>query len=158
MLRDIARQLDDWVTQRNREARVEGWAAIPPCKIRVVGQTALLEHGAPLTLAATRDVDVIADYEHTVETEFRRLLSAHGRDLDPLGHEIWMPKETEYSVVYKGRWVELSLADADAILVSKALKAPSKNRSLLLEFLARGASPRFLALARKYKLDLEKLA
>lgn len=43
-----------------------------------------------------------------------------------------------------------------AVLLSKALKAPAKNRSLLTEYLAMGASERFLELAEKYHLDLEQ--
>lgn len=43
----------------------------------------------------------------------------------------------------------------DALLISKALKAPHKNRALIIEYLARGATARFMRLAAKYKLDLE---
>ena len=41
------------------------------------------------------------------------------------------------------------------MLVAKALKAPAKNRVLLTDYLAHGATARFLALARKYHIDLE---
>ena len=44
----------------------------------------------------------------------------------------------------------------EAVLVSKALKAPAKNRSLLTEYLAKGASQRFLDMAKKYGVDLEQ--
>jgi hypothetical protein len=156
MLRQVARQLDDWIAARNRESRSEGLPTIHPCHIRLFGQTALLETGVRLTLAATRDVDVTADYESAVEAEFRRLLKSKGRELDPLGHEIWMPKETQYSVLYAGQSVELTVADPEAVLVSKALKAPEKNRALLVEYLARGPSKRFLTLSKKYRVNLEQ--
>jgi len=155
MLRQIAERLDDWVAEKNREARSEGTRQIKACRIRLLGQAALLELGVPLTLAATNDVDVYADYEFAVESEFRRLLRAQGKDLDPVGHEIWMPDETEYAVVYPGRFVELSVADSDAVLLSKGLKAPAKNRLILVEYLAKGASERFLRLAKKYRLKLD---
>jgi hypothetical protein len=156
MLRPIAQKLDDWIAARNREARADGTRLIRRCRIRLLGQMALIEAGMPLTLAATNDVDVYADYEFSVEAEFRRMLKAQGKDLDPLGHEIWMPKETEYSALYSGRFVELFAADGDAILLSKALKAPAKNRLILVEYLARGASSRFIKLAKKYHLNLEQ--
>ena len=156
MLRQVIEQLDDFIAGQNREARAEGTRLVKPCRIRLLGQAALLELGTPLTLAATNDVDVYADYEYAVEAEFRRLLKKQGKDLDPLGHEIWMPAETEYSVHYAGRFVELSVADSDAVLVSKGLKAPVKNRLILVEYLARGASERFLRLAKKYRLNLEQ--
>jgi hypothetical protein len=53
------------------------------------------------------------------------------------------------------KFVTLKVADVDAILISKALKAPRKNRALLVEYLARGATTRFMRLAKKYNIDLE---
>jgi hypothetical protein len=156
MLIEVAEQLDDFIAAKNREARADGTRLFKPCRIRLLGQTALLEAGAPLTLAATNDVDVYADFEFAVEAEFRRLLKKRDKDLDPLGHEVWMPRETEYSVLYAGRFVELSVADSDAVLVSKGLKAPVKNRQILVEYLALGPSDRFFTLAKKYRLNLEQ--
>jgi len=66
-----------------------------------------------------------------------------------------MPKETRYTVLFSGEFVTLKVADMEAILISKALKAPRKNRALIVEYLARGATPRFMRLARKYGVDLE---
>lgn len=40
--------------------------------------------------------------------------------------------------------------------LSKALKAPKKNGALIAEYLAKGASDKFQALAKKYNLDLEQ--
>ena len=47
-------------------------------------------------------------------------------------------------------------AKPGAVLISKALKAPKKNQALITEYLAKGASERFFALARKYGVDLEQ--
>jgi hypothetical protein len=156
MLREIAEQLDDFVLAYNAEARREGLLALPPCVIKLLGQTALMESKISLALAATNDVDVHADYHFAIEQEFRRLLALQGRELDPLGGEAWMPRETNYRPLFAGRFVTLLVADVESILLSKALKAPRKNQPLLTEYLARGASPRFLELARKYSLSLEQ--
>jgi hypothetical protein len=156
VLIELGRELDAWVIDRNVAASAEGLLQTRKCTIRVVGQTALLEAKVPLTLAATRDVDVFADYEDAVRREFARLLARAGRELDPLGHEIWMPSETRYDELYAGKMVRVLLAEADAVLLSKGLKAPVKNAPLLTEYLASGPSERFLALARKYRLDLER--
>ena len=155
MLVEVAAQLDAWVVERNLEARAEGMLRLPPCSIHLLGQSALMEVGAPLTLAVTNDVDVHANYVSAIEAELRRLLQQRGKELDPVGDEIWMPKETDYQLLFAGKFVTLKVADIDAILISKALKAPHKNRSLIIEYLAHGATPRFLRLARKYKIDLE---
>lgn len=116
---------------------------------------ALFEANTRLELNLTSDVDVHADYEHAIEAEFRRLLGEVGLSLDPAGHEVWMPRETRYVDAYVGEYVTLQIADADAVLVSKAIKAPTKNRNLIVEYLSLGASERFFMLAERYRLDLE---
>jgi hypothetical protein len=156
MLREIAEQLDRWIIERNFEAEEEGLPQTAQCTIKVLGQTALMESGVALALAATNDVDVQADYSYPVQKEFERLLAQHARTLDPVSHEIWMPRETRYRELFSGRFVRVLLADADAVLLSKALKAPDKNRVLITEYLALGASDRFYRLAQKYGLDLEQ--
>lgn len=55
-----------------------------------------------------------------------------------------------------GALVRLLVADPEAVLVSKALKAPSKNLALLTEYLAFGASQRFIDLAHRYNVNLEQ--
>lgn len=156
MLVQVAEKLDTWVIDQNVVARAEGLPRLRRCAIRVLGQSALLEAGVPLALAATRYVDVRADYQDAIRREFERLLSLEGRELDPLGHEIWMPRETRYEDLFRGRYVHLLLADSDAVLVSKARMAPVKNGPLLTEYLAVGPSARFLTLAAKYAVDLEQ--
>jgi hypothetical protein len=156
VLIEIAELLESFVVQQNLQARSERVLALRPCVIKLLGQAALLEAKVPLTLAATKDVDVYADYDFAIEQEFRRLLATRGRELDSLGGEVWMPKEATYQPLFVGRFVELLVADAESVLVSKGLKAPRKNQPLLTEYLARGPSARFLKLAQKYRLDLEQ--
>jgi hypothetical protein len=156
MLLRLVQRLDDWALDKNTEARAEGLPGIRPCTIKVLGQTALFEAHVPLSLAATKDVDVVADYEDSMRREFERLLAEEGRELDPLGRESWMPTETQYSELFHGTFVRLLVAEPEAVLVSKALKAPAKNRPLLTEYLANGASERFLKLASKYDIGLEQ--
>jgi hypothetical protein len=118
---------------------------------------ALFERELKLNLVATQDVDVIArNFSYSARKEFERLLAMHNLILDPVGHEAWMPKETEYEVFYAGTFVTLKVADEEAVLLSKATKAPEKNAALLTEYLASGPSERFMALAEKYHLNLEQ--
>jgi hypothetical protein len=156
MLGEVAARLDAWIVAQNVAARADGVRTLKPCRIRLLGQIALLESKTKLELNVTHDVDVYADYEHPVETEFRRLLREVNLDLDPVGNEAWMPKETIYKNLFEGEYVTMQVADADAVLLSKALKAPRKNHALIVEFLAAGASASFLELATKYHLDLEQ--
>jgi hypothetical protein len=156
VLVEVAERLESFVVERNLEARRDGLILLRPCVIKLLGQTALIEAKVSLTLAATNDVDVYADYEFAVEQEFRRLLATKGHELDSLGREVWMPAETTYQPLFTGQYIKLLVADHESVLVSKGLKAARKNRALLTEYLARGPSARFLQLARKYALDLEQ--
>jgi hypothetical protein len=155
MLPEMAHALDAWVARENRVRQREGSPGLPKCRIRLLGQMALFEQKVPLALVATNDVDVVADYPFPVEREFRRLVEREGKFIDPTPTEIWMPPETQYRLLVDGRWVRLEVAEVDAVLLSKALKAPEKNRQLVVEYLARGASSRFFDLADRHGLDLE---
>jgi hypothetical protein len=156
MIADLARRLDAWIDERNREAAAEGAPLLRPCRIRLVGQMALLELSPPLKLRATDDVDAVVEAEFAVRKQLEALLEGKGMALDRLAHEAWMPSETTYVTVYEGPNVLLEVADVESVLVSKALKAPRKNDRLLAEYIANGPSPRFLELAQKYDLDLEQ--
>lgn len=122
----------------------------------MLGQAALFIAELDLTLTATQDLDAYADYDWAVQQELERLLAKDGKVLDPHGHETWMPRETQYAPLYEGTYVDAFVADPDAVLISKACKAPEKNKALITEYLAKGASKRFFELATKYALDLEQ--
>lgn len=156
MLKEVATQLDAWIVQQNQQLRAEGLPGYAPCTIKIIGQTALMEAAVELTLASTMDVDVRGELEFPIRQQLELLLSAVGRSLDPVAHEAWMPRETKFQALYSGTFVNVFIADPESVLLSKALKAPEKNRALLTEYLAKGASERFLRLATKYKLDVEE--
>ncbi len=157
-MKQVLRDLDAWVAQQNALLTADGLPGHRDCWIRILGQSALRLANTGLTLVATKDLDVRANYEHAVQKQFEALLAAQGLHLDPVGHEAWMPRETRYAPIYVGRHVRAFIAEPDFVLVSKALKAPAKNRALITEYLAKGASDRFFSLALKYNLDLELFA
>jgi hypothetical protein len=156
LLHDLFLALDQWVARENIRARAEGTPAHRKCTIRVLGQAALWVADLNLTLTATQDLDAYADYDWAVEKALERLLAKDGKVLDPHGREIWMPRETRYAPIYEGTYVEAFVAEPDAVLISKAAKAPEKNAALITEYLAKGASRRFFELAKKYAIDLEQ--
>jgi hypothetical protein len=154
VLLEVAEELDGWALAQNIEAHDEGLPLLRASKFKLLGQLALLEAQAPLTVTATKDVEVYADCEYAVRRELERLLAKRGFELDPLGHEIWMPRETRYDEIFAGQFVSFAVADIDAVLVSKARMAADKNRALIVEYLARGASERFLELAARHHVNL----
>ncbi|NNE18844.1 MAG: hypothetical protein HKN10_10245 [Myxococcales bacterium] len=155
---DVFLALDQWVARENVRARADGTPTHKKCTIRVLGQAALWVANVDLTLTVTQDLDAYADCDCAVQKELERLLAKDGSVLDPHGHEVWMPRETRYAQLYQGTYVDARVADPDAVLISKACKAPEKNMGLITEYLAKGASERFFELAEKYALDLEQFA
>jgi hypothetical protein len=143
--------------REERDARAAGLAPIKACEFKIVGQTALLHSALQLSLAATADVDVFTDAHFVVKAKLNELLQAIGLELDPLSDEIWMPEETRYDALFSGTLVKAAYAQAIYVLVSKACKAPEKNRTLLRAYLAGDPSEDFVRLCHKYGADLSRL-
>jgi hypothetical protein len=156
MIVKVFKTLDKWVTKANSEMREQGLTTTKPFSIKILGQTALIEAHLKLELFATADVDVYANYEFMVKQEFERLLKKEGKVLDKFSDEIWMPEETEYELIYEGVNFKGYLAKPEYILISKALKAPVKNRELILNYIAQRPSDLFMKLAEKYNLNLDE--
>lgn len=156
LLEQAFEELENWIENENTDRRANGGPVLEGCEIQVLGQTALIEAKVQLHLLATKDVDAYVKGEQTIHREFDRILRKAGRELDSDSSLIWMPAETKYVQIFKGAYVKGSVAEPEYVLISKALKAPAKNRSLIQEYLAKGASRKFLDLAKRYKVDLEQ--
>ncbi|MGZ3723321.1 MAG: hypothetical protein ACXVA9_10340 [Bdellovibrionales bacterium] len=157
MLKKVFKKLDTWIEEVNANRAAAGSSLLAKVEIRVIGQTALLEANLSLEIAATMDVDLIDQIEHTVKEKFAELLREQGKVLDPVDHEAWMPTETEYVEIFAGRWLSGFLARPVFIILSKAKYAPEKNGNLIAEYLASGdLDDRIFELAEKYKVDLDK--
>lgn len=158
MLKQIAQELDIWAGNENQRADSENLASIPKTEIYIVGQTALLEADLNISIAATMDVDSYIELAYRLRIKFDELLQKQGRHLDPVGHEAWMPEETKYTFLYEGKVVSLAIADPVYIILSKAKKAPIKNRQLILDYIASpDLNKELFDLALKYKVDLGAL-
>lgn len=155
MIKEVFQKLDYWIERENQERREMGTLLLKKVKIQIVGQTALLEAKLNLSLLGTADVDAFIQGEYVVREKLNELLKNDGHFLDPDSEKIWMPDETKYHLIYDGTWVGGFLADPESVLLSKALKAPHKNKNLMIEYLANKPSDRFLKLAKKYHLNLE---
>lgn len=157
MLRKVIEKLDNWIEGENSHSQQAGILPIHYCEILVIGQTALIESKLSIHIAATVDVDIYKELEHSVMKKFESLLKENGKELDPVGHEAWMPKETQYEILFKGKWVTAKLAKPEYIMISKAKKAPGKNRELITDYIANDPPEEFFRLAEKYAIDLNQM-
>ena len=155
MLKEVCKALDKWLVGENRE-RAETGAILLRCEIHIIGQTALLEARLGIRLAATMDVDLHEQLHGPILQKLDELLAVHGKKIDPVGHEAWMPKETKFSTIYAGKFVKGFVAQAEYVLISKAKMAREKNKNLIIEYLGTQPSPLFLQLAMKYEINLEE--
>ncbi|MCX6103291.1 MAG: hypothetical protein NT000_08530 [Proteobacteria bacterium] len=155
MIKNICRELDRWLIGENRE-RVDSGTLLLRCEIHIIGQTALLEARLGIRLAATMDVDLHEPLEGAVREKLDELLAVHGKKIDPVGHEAWMPKETQFNTIYTGKFLKSFVAQPEYVLISKAKMAPKKNKNLIIEYLGTQPTPLFLQLAKKYEINLEE--
>ncbi len=153
-MREIFKELDDWIIESNKQEELPSIAA---CYFQVIGQNALLEANCSLTLFQTADIDAYTNAQYDVVKKLNDLLEPLGKHYDILSREIWMPKETSYLPLFDGVYVQVTYALPEYVLLSKALKAPHKNRALLIEYLASPPSALFMNLAKQYEVDLSQI-
>lgn len=157
MLTDIFSKFDTWIVEENHRRRKEDSLTISPVEIKVLGQQGLLISELKIDLAVTKDLDALIRCEYAALEKFKALLLEKNLHYDIFSNEIWMPPETEYSLFYQGESLTVYRALPEYILFSKLLKAPEKNKGLLLDYLEKGLSAKFKALLQTHKIDLEKL-
>ena len=123
-----------------------------------MGQTALLLSELSLEVVATRDIDAFVDARQATLLAFDEFLKAYNLEFDFLSNDVWMPKETQYTLYFEGRYLEVYIADVVFVMLSKAKMAKTKNRQIIIEYLnSEEFDPIFFDLADRYDLDLEEL-
>ena len=155
MLKEVCKKLDEWLMEENQE-RGEAGTILLRCEIHIIGQTALLEARLGIWLAATMDVDLQKQLHGAIRQKLDELFAIHGKKIDPVGHEAWMPKETKFNTIYTGKFVKCFVAQPEYVLISKAKMAREKNKNLIIEYLGTKPTPLFLQLVKKYEINLKE--
>lgn len=153
----ILKDLETHIVALNKERALESLRMVPLVEIVLLGQMSLLinpEINTSLNLVATRDVDALLKAEWSIKKRFLEILKHYGFEYDELSSEIWLPKETTFSTFYDSDYLVCKRIDPLYALVSKAVKAPEKNRILIRAALAKYGEELAL-LIRKYEGDLE---
>lgn len=66
---------------------------------------------------------------------------------------IWLPEETKYEQIYKSEYLEIISPLPIYLIVSKACKAPEKNKVLVLQAIDE-YQDELLELLEKYQVDI----
>lgn len=140
-LKEIFERLDTRIGELNQERREEGMLGAVGVEIRLLGQMCLLANArvsAVLHLAQTADVDAFLKMDSFVKDELKRLLREVGLVYDEDSTLVWIPEGATYVPLYSFANLTVLALDPESALVSKAVKAPEKNKMLIREALASG--------------------
>ena len=158
-LKGIFQELDQRIDRLNTARRAEGLLVLAQAEVRLLGQMSLLANekvSALLTLVATADLDALLTMDAVVKQMLTELLQKRGLVYDEDSYLIWIPQGASFEPLYKFKNLVVTLIDPESALVSKAVKAPAKNKQLIREAIATGHFPGLLdrIIAADGKLDL----
>jgi hypothetical protein len=151
-------ELNDQIEKIITERRHEGLTGLPRAKVQLLGQMSLLVNkkvSMTLSLAQTGDLDAFLTMENVVKIEFKKLLKPLGLIYDEDSYLIWIPDDAKFSTLFDIDHVWVEVIDPESALVSKAIKAPEKNKQLIREAIASGAFPTLVDRILKHGGKLE---
>ncbi len=127
-----------------------------PLRVTILGQQGLLirrESLSNLTLLATTDFDARLDGEVPLADVFKRLLREEGISYDNDSDYIWLPEETKYETIYETKFILVDSPLPIYLIVSKAVKAPEKNKQLVTDAIVEFGDE-LLTLLQRYEADI----
>ena len=140
-LETIFTDLNERIDAINKERREDGGRHISKAEVKLLGQMSLLVNDKVsmlLSLAQTADMDALLDMDPLVKKELTEILKKQGLIYDEDSPKVWIPKGTKYEDVFDFKNVRVKSIDPESALVSKAVKAPKKNKHLIREAIASG--------------------
>lgn len=138
---EIFNKLNDQLEADNAERREESSRLIQKALIKILGQTSLLiqpELTYQLSLVQTGDLDAKLDAEHAVKTRLKEILPEYKFIYDEDSEMVFIPDGSSFAEFVDLSMVKVLVIDPESALVSKAVKAPDKNRQLIREAIASG--------------------
>ena len=157
----IFKQLNERVDFINKERLEEGGLRISRAEVRLLGQMSLLVNkkvSAILSLAQTADIDAQLDMDSVVKKELTSILKKYGLIYDEDSKLIWIPPGAKFEILFDLKNVVVKSIDPESALVSKAVKAPEKNKQLIREAIASGKFKTLIARIEKNGGKLEFFA
>ena len=140
----VFHDLDHRIDEENKLRTGSGARIISQSDIKVLGQTSLLaqpELTYQLELAQTGDLDAQIRSEHFVKVELKKILPKYHLIYDEDSELIFTPKGSQFNSLGEYKNLNVKVIDPESALVSKAVKAPKKNKQLIRLALAIGEYP-----------------
>jgi hypothetical protein len=131
--------LNKQIKRLNAERRKIRSPPISKCEAILLGQVSLLVNekvSAILSLAQTADLDAKLKMDHSVLIELKKILEREGLVYDDDSPLIFIPRDSKFDTLFEFDCVTIKAIDPESALVSKAVKAPEKNKQLIREAIA----------------------
>ena len=144
LIKKIFTELNQAVEFENLQRIEEGALTIPKSEVLILGQMGLMLNKSAtkiLRLTQTGDMDAKLQMDYFTKTKLMELLESSGLIYDEDSHLIWIPKDAKTIDLFKFKYIEVNLIDAESALVSKAIHAPQKNKQLIRQAIASGKFP-----------------
>ncbi|MCB0321951.1 MAG: hypothetical protein KDD69_00210 [Bdellovibrionales bacterium] len=133
---DVLRELEAEVRALREEQDEADRPEESSARITLLGQFSLFvdeEFSRQVPLIATADVDALIDASWPVRSAFVRVLNKRGLEYDELSSEVWIPPDSTFLVLWESEVLRCEYLSPLYCLLSKAVKAPEKNRRLILQ-------------------------
>jgi hypothetical protein len=140
-LEALFKELDVRMEAINLERRNEGAMTVSRAEVKILGQMSLLANekvSMLLTLAQTADMDALLIMDSVLKEELKQLLKKYGLVYDEDSYLIWIPNGAAFEALFDFKNVTVKVIDPESAVVSKAVKAPEKNKQLIREAIASG--------------------
>lgn len=144
LMEKIFTALNQAVELENLQRLKEGTLTIPKSEILLFGQMSLMLNesvAANLNLVQTADMDAKLRMDYFTKNKLLELLEANGLVYDEDSHLVWIPENARTIEWLMLKNIEVKLMDAESTLVSKAIRAPQKNKQLIRQAIASGKFP-----------------
>lgn len=123
----------------NKERDAMGSTRLGFCEITLLGQFSLLasddKNLSKVNIRRTDDLDALLSGDQGTAWLFRKSVKECGLEFDDLSGEIWIPDNSTFIKIRENVTYRLLALDPLSALVSKAVKAPEKNKILIREAL-----------------------
>ncbi len=144
LLQEIFNELSLKIAALAHERRREGLLPIAKAKMQLLGQMSLLANDKVsmiLSLTQTGDMDALLSMDEAVKSELKVILRRQGLVYDEDSYLIWIPPQAKFEKLFEGDYLLVESIDPESALVSKAVKAPEKNKLLIRQAIASDEFP-----------------
>jgi len=156
-LKDLVHKFEQIIDSENERRKIDGLDPHQQLEVTILGQFSLFLHpeiAQALNPTATLDLDAWVKGAAVPRSIFERLVREAGFKYDDKSEFIWVPDESKYKIIYQSPLLLCKAIDPFYALVSKAVKAPEKNRILLQNAISYYGEE-LIACIEKYGGDLE---